>query len=93
MKKKIARLKKDLNIIEDPSKFMVTDSKGQIAEITNIYGKYDDDIRIDVIYPGQSIEVPDEEIDYIMEKYCDKIYDHWIQNKVAYYEMLGEGDR
>lgn len=63
---------------------LVKDSKGKKVEIISVYGKYEDDIRIEeASYVSSGKEVPDSEIDYIQDKYAAQIYDMWFENRVG----------
>lgn len=72
---------------------LVKDSSGRDVEI-EIGGSYSDDIQIEsASYLDSDEEVIDSEIDFIMDRYADKIEEEFIQNGVMAAESYYEGDR
>lgn len=64
------------------------------------YGRYDDDIQLDVnsVIDEDGEEVVDESlidtlIDHVYDRYSDTIYEEWYDNKVGEAEAYFEGDR
>jgi hypothetical protein len=74
---------------------IVKDSTGRRVYI-KLYGSDADDIQIDEAYydePGCDEEVSDDEVEWIMNHYSDRIYEEWIQYQVMRAERYYEGDR
>lgn len=66
---------------------IVYDKNERPIEIGHVYGRYEDDIRVDdVVYLDDGTDVPDEVIEYLYQQYAAELYDEWYQGKV------GEGD-
>lgn len=69
----------------------VFDKEGRELEVT-LYGKYEDDIQIDEIYYTDSDEeVSDSVIEYIYDKYSDKMYEEWFMDRCSDGESFYEG--
>lgn len=71
----------------------ITDSKGREVEIT-VYGKYEDDIEISTAtYVDDDSDLPEEEVDHVLNHYQDAIYEMWYENRCGAAEAFAEGDR
>lgn len=72
---------------------MITDSKGREVYIS-VYGRDADDIEIDeAYYVDNNDDVPEKEIEYIMDVFSDEIYDKWYDLQIGYAESFYEMDQ
>ena len=72
---------------------IVKDQSGREIEIS-VSGRYDDDIQIEeASYVDSDEEVSEETIEFIQDKFADKIYEEWYENKACESEYFFEGDR
>ena len=72
---------------------MIINFKNQEIEITNVYGKYDDDIQFDARYVESDTEIDDIDLlDEIMQENFDSIYELWYQQKVGESDYFYERD-
>ena len=73
---------------------VVKDKQGLEIEIC-VSGREPDDLEIlEAFYlDDHEKDVPDNVIEHIMEAYADKIYEAWIEDRVAWAEAQSEGDR
>lgn len=69
---------------------LVKDSKGRAVELY-LYGDEPDDIQVeDIFYADDESDVPEDEVEYIMDKYADAIYEEFAEQQAARYENYSD---
>jgi hypothetical protein len=67
---------------------IVKDSTGREVYIT-VYGRYIDDIEIDeAYYMDDESDVPNDEIDFILDNYASEIEEAWMDRQCSMAEDL-----
>lgn len=60
--------------------------KNELGEeiLVTVSGKYEDDIQIESAeFVSRNGEVPDEDIEFLQDKFADEIYEAWMELRIA----------